>query len=199
WVQHGDQVHVYFNQDDLDIVAAQTREFYQLIYTNQTVENTDDVTFLPSEDGGVRYYPEADMAIVTFDKPIHELTEADGARQDTTGSPATTPLNGGAFRMRIGTNEEVPMVPYRVDLGDQLGQSVSLDAADNFQAALPAGDSLVINASGGMVSEGDSFRLTDSQGTTKIFEFDPGYTLLLPAEGVSQSGVWDGQRFQVNG
>ncbi|MFP6602195.1 MAG: hypothetical protein VB862_06685, partial [Pirellulaceae bacterium] len=75
WEQMSDQVHVYFNDDDLNVTTAETREFYQLIYTRDTLENTDDVVFLPKLIDGVKYYPAADMAVVTFDAPLHSLVD----------------------------------------------------------------------------------------------------------------------------
>ena len=188
WEQMSDQIHVYFNDDDLNVATAETREFYQLIYTRDTVENTDDVVFLPKAVDGVKYYPAADMAVVTFDAPLHTLADPVSGQ----------PLENGTFRFRVGTSEGIPLVPVQVDLQPQEGQS-ALDAGGSFRTALPMGSSLVVDSGGEVVVEGDTFRLTDSQNITKVFEFDPGYILMLPSSGVAGAdGVWDGQRFEID-
>ncbi|MDE0734982.1 MAG: hypothetical protein OSB47_04110, partial [Pirellulaceae bacterium] len=188
WVQASDQVHVYFNDDDLSVSTAESRDFYQLIYTRDTLENTDDVVFLPKVTDGVKYYADADMAIVTFETDLQSLVDPETGQS----------LEHGTFRFRVGTDENIPMVPIQVDLREQPG-AANLDAGDSFSTALPMGSSLVVESGGEVVGEGDSFRLTDSSGVARIFEFDPGYILLLPSNGVAgNGGVWDGQRFQVN-
>lgn len=192
WTQASDQVHVYFNDDDLSVSTAESRDFYQLIYTRDTLENTDDVVFLPKATDGVKYYADADMAIVTFETDLQSLVD-----------PGTgQPLEHGTFRFRVGTDESIPLVPIQVDLRDQPGTvdlDENLDAGDSFGTALPMGVSLVVESGGEVVGEGDSFRLTDSSGEARIFEFDPGYILQLPSNGVAgNGGAWDGQRFQVN-
>ena len=47
--QERNKIAVYFNNDDLDLPPPRTRKFYQLIYTNETLENTDDLVFNPDQ------------------------------------------------------------------------------------------------------------------------------------------------------
>ena len=49
---------VYFNDDDLDSESVQNPEFYRLIYTNDTVETSDDISVVPTS---VNYSPEVDL------------------------------------------------------------------------------------------------------------------------------------------
>ena len=70
--QQRDKIHVYFNQDDLrdDAASAENPNFYQLIFTKDSVENTDDVVFKPTS---VSYNAASDMAVLTFARPLNEL------------------------------------------------------------------------------------------------------------------------------
>ena len=84
-VQATTQIEVYFNDDDLVPALATNPNFYQLIFTNDTAQTTDDVVFKPI---AVQYYADTDRAVLTFSRPLHQL-----------GS------GSGAFRLRIGTDE----------------------------------------------------------------------------------------------
>ena len=84
--QERNKVAVYFNNDDLDLATVQNTKFYQLIYTNETLENTDDLVFNPNN---VQYSADKDMAILTFASDLATLA----------------PLGSGTFRLRIGTDE----------------------------------------------------------------------------------------------
>ncbi len=88
-IQARDQIVVYFNNDDLrdDTTAAENTDYYQLIATRDTVENTDDTVFNPIS---VDYDPDADSAILTFATNIDELT-----------------ADAGTYRVRIGTDESI--------------------------------------------------------------------------------------------
>ena len=79
--QHRNQVHVYFNEDDLAPDAAENRALYQLIFSANTLNNVDDLVHIPDV---VEYSSEMDMAVLTFAQPLDEL---DG---------------GGVYRLRIG-------------------------------------------------------------------------------------------------
>jgi hypothetical protein len=78
-------IEVYFNDDDLDAVAAQDASFYRLIFTNATATNTDDVVYEPTS---VVYDPSADKATLTFAADLDQL-----------GSGV------GTYRLRIGGGE----------------------------------------------------------------------------------------------
>ncbi|MCA9162744.1 MAG: hypothetical protein KDA62_07185, partial [Planctomycetales bacterium] len=101
--QARDEVMVYFNNDDLDQASAENVDFYQLILTRDTVENTDDVVFHPTS---VSYDPITDTAVLTFADNLDELVD-----------PATgLPIGSGTFRLRIGTDEQTPAPPVHLDL-----------------------------------------------------------------------------------
>ncbi len=101
-VQHRDQIQVYFNDDDLYVPDAENPALYQLIYTDDTANNTDDVVFTPVS---VSYDPGADMAILTFEDAIHLLIDPNSGN----------PIGAGTFRLRIGTDEQTPLVPDEID------------------------------------------------------------------------------------
>ncbi len=61
--QRTTQIEVYFNDDDLAPVYATNPNFYQLIFTNDTVQTTDDVVYKPI---AVQYYADTDRAVLTF-------------------------------------------------------------------------------------------------------------------------------------
>lgn len=108
--QARDTIEVYFNEDDLrdDATSAENVNFYQLVVTNDTVRNTDDVVFKPTT---VSYDPVANKATLKFADDL-------------------TTLAGGAatFRLRVGTDETpLPAAPTSVN--------VTTDAADSFGAA----------------------------------------------------------------
>ncbi len=99
-----DTVVVYFDSDKLlvenDSLGRPTERsvenpaFYQLIFTDDTVRNTDDIYFTPST---VRYNASANTATLRFASDINDLI---GSNQ----GPAT-------FRLRIGTRESAPITP----------------------------------------------------------------------------------------
>lgn len=106
--QFRDRIHVYFNDDDLHpegVTSGQVSpnptvvdpDFYQLIFTNDTVANTDDVVYRPR---AIQYDPNSDLAVLVFDEPLDQL-----------GS------GPGTFRLRIGTDETAPLAPFTGDAG----------------------------------------------------------------------------------
>lgn len=120
--QAGDKVVVYFNNDDLDLTSAQNPAFYQLILTRDTVNNRDDVTFLPTS---VVYDPTKDMATLTFSTNLYSLPD-----------PVTgLPIGSGTFRLRIGTDESIPAVPLNLgtaaDAGSQFTTAMDLSSHFN--------------------------------------------------------------------
>ena len=92
--QNRRQIVVYFNNDRLNVASAQTAAFYQLIYTNDTVENTDDAGsfYLPTN---VSYDPVANTSTLTYAQDLEVLN----------------PGGAGTFRLRIGSNESIPLPP----------------------------------------------------------------------------------------
>ncbi len=95
-------IEVYFNNDDLDPATAQDPRFYQLIHTNETVNNADDTVILPVS---VQYNADTDMAVLTFASPIEQL------------------VSSGTYRLRIGTDESQPLAPVEVAVASDPGSS----------------------------------------------------------------------------
>lgn len=129
--QARDQVVVYFNNDDLDSTVAEDPRYYQLIFTNDTANNLDDVTYLPES---VSYSAAGDRAVLTFANPIDEL-----------GS------GPGTFRLRIGTDETAPLPPIEVDLSD--------DAGSSFDTSFDLGDLVRSQVVGAEIREEDLYPL----------------------------------------
>ena len=107
--QQRDTIVVYFDNDKLlvenDSVGKPTARsvenpsFYQLIYTADTVRNTDDLpAYFPTT---VYYNASANTATLRFDNDIDSL-------------PGPF-LPSSTFRLRIGTRESAPMSPVRTD------------------------------------------------------------------------------------
>lgn len=103
WTQRTNQIDVYFNNDDLDPALAQNVSFYKLIFTKDTVSNTDDTSFSPIS---AVYNAAQDKVTLTFAQPLHLLS---------TGA--------GTYRLRIGTNETIPTAPSQISLGTDPGSS----------------------------------------------------------------------------
>lgn len=141
WTQQTNVIEVYFNEDDLWPVAVSSTgspsdpsivntQFYQLHLTGNTVRNTDDTVFNPLS---VTYDPALNKAVLTFDS----------------SATATNPFNytlynGAAYRLRIGTSETIPTVPFTID-------AVATDPADTFTNATGLGtfsgfQSLLVNS-----------------------------------------------------
>ncbi len=116
-VQQRDQIVVYFNDDDLYVPDAENADLYQLVFTGDTANNQDDVVFVPDT---VNYDAAADQAVLTFASDLHELIDPD------TGDP----IGAGSFRLRIGTNESIPMPPLVIvpstDVGSSFGAAFDI-------------------------------------------------------------------------
>ncbi len=104
-VQQRDTIIVYFDNDKLLVEndaagnptsrSVENPEFYQLIYTADTVRNTDDLPpFLPVS---VKYNASANTATLTFSGDIDRLAGPN--------APSS------AYRLRIGTRESAPLTP----------------------------------------------------------------------------------------
>lgn len=105
--QQRDTIVVYFDNDKLLVEndaqgptsrSVENPEFYQLLYSNDTVRNTDDQRLLPQS---VKYNALTNTATLKFAGDLNELVGSGG--------------NGGSFRLRIGTRETQPMAPSRLD------------------------------------------------------------------------------------
>ena len=97
------QIVVHFNDDDLkdDATSAEKLTFYQLIFTNDTVQNTDDNVVNPTT---VDYDPVSDTAVLTFAADLHAVP--------------------GHYRLKVGTEENVVnQVPAALTPGTDPGSS----------------------------------------------------------------------------
>lgn len=88
--QARNQIVVYFNNDTLLESSAETTAFYRLMHTRNTVENTDDAVFFPTT---VDYSSTTNSATLTFASDLDALA------------------GPGTYRLRIGTDETVPLAP----------------------------------------------------------------------------------------
>jgi len=151
-VQARNQIHVYFNDDDLDRASAENPNFYQLIATNDTARNTDDVVFRPI---AVQYDPVLDRAVLTFAANLEELLGP---------GVATT------FRLRIGTDEMLPLAPVVFDPGVDPGSSfgTALDVRGIFETGVV----LVVRNDGRALRDGQTLRIASQSGVELTFEFD---------------------------
>ena len=104
--QQRDTIIVHFDNDKLLVEngadgkptsrSVENPGFYQLIFTHDTVRNTDDVTFLPTS---VKYNAATNTATLKFAGDLNELP-------GRAAGPAT-------YRLRIGTRETTPAAPTR--------------------------------------------------------------------------------------
>jgi hypothetical protein len=86
-------IHVYFNNDTLNVDSAQNKSFYQLINTNGTLTPLDDTRVNP--------------ASVTYANNKATLTFAAGVLE----TPAL-------WRLRVGNNDPLPLAPQLFSFGD---------------------------------------------------------------------------------
>ena len=107
--QARNQVHVYFNNDNLDPASAQNPNFYQLVLTQDTVRNSDDIVFTPTS---VEYNANTDLAVLTFASDLEQLPVG-----------GTQSVLEGTFRLRIGTDEAVPGMPVTLAVNSDPGSS----------------------------------------------------------------------------
>ncbi|TWU06031.1 tandem-95 repeat protein [Stieleria varia] len=142
-VQRRDQVFVFFNDDPLSNPLAPPistsnsnlpvvrPQYYKLIYTNDTVENTDDSVLTPIN---VEYDPVLNRARLTFPADLAEL------------GPAAANNNSGTYRLRIGSGDVLPSPPQLRASGGGSG--------DTFAQALPLGVTFGSGTQSVVVTEG---------------------------------------------
>ena len=120
--QQRDTVVVYFDSDKLLVEndatgqptsrSAENPEFYQLIYTADTVRNTDDLFFLPQT---ARYNAATNSVTLKFAGDLNDLA----------GSNATP----ASYRLRVGTRESRPIVPTRSEAAATAITDLNTDGA----------------------------------------------------------------------
>lgn len=120
------QIHVYFNNDDLDVTRAQDPQYYRLLVTRGTVDPLDDAPggteITPTS---VVYDPIKDKAVLTFSANIETFAPAVTGVAD----PAV------AFRLRIGTNEIRRPNVYGVTGGGSTTDWLATDPGSTFDGA----------------------------------------------------------------
>jgi hypothetical protein len=176
-----DTIHVYFNEDNLDSSLAEDREYYPLIFTNDTVENTDDEVYFPTE---VEYSPGSDLVVLKYASDLDELAGA----------------GDGTFRLRIGAkeyldNNSLPFTPIRLNL-DLIG-----DAATSYDTGMAIGKTMsvsdgktmLVSGDGVAAADGTGFTITDVHGGATPFEFDGGVILQIP----DGSLIAEGDNFEI--
>ena len=114
------RIEVHFNDDDLDLTLAQTPAFYQLIFTRDTVRNTDDVVVLPNS---VQYNNVTNIATLDFGRPLSRIADPNNLGQ----------FLGGAARLRVGASEGLPTAPTEVSLN--LNPNDPIEPGDSFDTA----------------------------------------------------------------
>ncbi|TWU00863.1 GEVED domain-containing protein [Stieleria varia] len=117
------KIEVHFNDDELNATLAQDPSFYQLIFTNDTADNTDDTIIRPTS---VVYSNITNIATLNFSRPLSRIPDPN----DTNVPPRFLP---GAARLRIGTRENLPARPTEVNL--VLNQNNVVEPGDSFGTA----------------------------------------------------------------
>ena len=188
-VQARNQIDVYFNSDPLDPALATDPRFYRLIFTAETATNQDDVVFFPDQ---IDYDPQTGIASLSFAAPLEQLVDPVTGRR---GAP-------GTYRLRIGTDEALPVAPKVVDVDGAL----NVEPGSSFETALAldqglwnAGSVLNVFGDSRWFDEGQQFQITDTQGNRGLFEFDTGFVVTVPAAGGdgSQGGILDGETLTI--
>ncbi|KAA5544554.1 hypothetical protein FYK55_09550 [Roseiconus nitratireducens] len=114
------KIQVHFNDDDLNPTDARNPDFYQLIYTGDTVDNTDDQIITPTS---VSYSNVTNVATLDFGRPLSRIF----------GQNPNDPSEARAVRLRIGTREGLPSPPTEVSL--QPNPSTAIEPGDSFDTA----------------------------------------------------------------
>lgn len=119
------QIHVYFNDDDLNLTEVVKPIYYQLVYSRDTISAVDDVVFLPSV---VSYDATLNRVALTFNRNLDALADSRGN---------ILPL--ATLRLRVGneqnsTSTQVQSTSERKEIGPQSVQR--LDAGSRFDNAV---------------------------------------------------------------
>ncbi|HIF34390.1 MAG TPA: hypothetical protein EYQ75_22610, partial [Planctomycetaceae bacterium] len=149
-LQARNEVEVYFNNDDLERSSAENVNFYQLILTQDTARNTDDVRFNPVT---VSYDPHADRAVLTFADDLATLAGGDGT-----------------FRLRIGTANALPLAPQF--LNPLVDAGATFTAAMDINVNFDTGPLLAVRGGGSEFVDGQTITIFNNQGAAKTLEFE---------------------------
>ena len=89
-------VYVYFNGDKLASAEAVKPIYYQLVYTNNSLNGGDDIAFRPI---GVNYDANLNRVALTFERNLDALVDP--------ANPGAGPLALASLRLRIGNDNSV--------------------------------------------------------------------------------------------
>ena len=172
--RRGSVIDVYFNSDVLSTTggaggtnSATNPNFYQLVYTQDTVQNTDDVVFTPAT---VTYDAGTNSAKLVFASDIDALVGA----------------GAGSYRLRIGTDERVNGVS-RNGVGTAITFPVAVtpvtDAASSFATAADLSTAAYSSFTFGLDATGRAKTIIVSSEVKNSTSGDPAYTLTYPGSG----------------
>ncbi len=149
------KIEVHFNDDDLNPTLANNPTFYQLIFTADTVNNTDDVIVTPTT---VSYNNITNIATLDFSRPLSRIP--DPARPGQ--------FLAGAARLRVGSGEGLPAPPTEVSL--LLNPNSPVEPGDTFDTAFDLNTQWTIGS-----NATQSARLSSEIFNTTPFDLDlPG-------------------------
>lgn len=163
--QRRDEILVYFNDDELFVEndpatgqpterSAENPRFYQLLLTQETVRTTDDVFYQPDR---VIYDAETNVARLIFADDLNALPGV--------------PLEGGTFRLRVGTAvdqvEDLVVTPTELNVVPRV--SSNLGVASGLEISFA---SKVFGESGG--SRAIQFTDSGSGGLTVALDANTG-------------------------
>ena len=158
------KIEIYFNNDKLDPVRAVDPSFYALIFTRDTVNNTDDVLISPDS---VTYSSTTNVVTLDFGSPLSRIVHP--------SDPAVGFLTGAA-RLRVGSDlvadpGATDEAPYVAPLEFSLDPETE-DPGDSFATAFDVSTLLPGPVSSTTTT---SVRLTSEIVNTTPFELDlPG-------------------------
>ncbi|MEM9643596.1 MAG: hypothetical protein AAF989_01270, partial [Planctomycetota bacterium] len=114
-------IEVHFNDDDLSVTSATNPNFYQLIFTGDTANNTDDLPSQPIIPNAVTYSSVTNIATLDFGRPLSRIPNPSGG------------FFTSAARLRVGTSDDLPSPPTEINLtaieaGDSLDTAYDLSA-----------------------------------------------------------------------
>ncbi len=115
------QIYVYFNNDDLNPVEAVKSEYYQVVYTRNTLSGADDIVFRPVS--------------VSYDASLNRVALSFSRNLDAFVDPITSqPLPISTLRLRIGNSESPTGSPVTVvnpvnDPGNRFDNATDLGGA----------------------------------------------------------------------
>ncbi len=123
-----------------------------MILTGNTVRNTDDQSFIPTN---VSYDATLDRAILTFANDISTFAGANGS---------------GIFRLRLGNLEPTPLPP--LETAPVLDPGSSFTNALNIEPLFDTGQLIAITSDGSQIVDGTTFTIRTQSGLVQEFYFD---------------------------